>query len=121
MIQVRENEAAVLNALKSAGGNSSFEELLSNSKQSDAAATRALTILEERQLVRVKEAEQIVLKLTSEGLEYAKQGLPERRVVQGYLSWEARRLWSRPPDAPTYRHPLRHLPWGGSKSPSGVR
>ncbi|HUK51263.1 MAG TPA: phenylalanine--tRNA ligase subunit alpha [Terriglobales bacterium] len=85
MIQVRENEAAVLNALKSAGGNSSFEELLSNSKQSDAAATRALTILQEKQLLRVKEAEQIVLKLTGEGLEYAKQGLPERRVVQAVL------------------------------------
>ena len=85
MIQMRENEAAVLQALKSFAGNSSFEELVANSKQSDSGATRALTTLEEKQLVRVREAEEIILKLTSEGLEYAKQGLPERRVVQAVL------------------------------------
>jgi phenylalanyl-tRNA synthetase alpha chain len=82
---MRENEAAVLQALKSSAGNSSFEELVANSNQSDSGATRALTTLEEKQLVRVREAEQIILKLTSEGLEYAKQGLPERRVVQAVL------------------------------------
>ena len=85
MIQMRENEAAVLQALKSSAGNSSFEELVANSKQSESGATRALTTLEEKQLVRVREAEEIILKLTSEGLEYAKQGLPERRVVQAVL------------------------------------
>jgi phenylalanyl-tRNA synthetase alpha chain len=85
LIQVRENEAAVLSALKSAAGNSSFDELVANSKQSDAAATRALTMLEEKQLVRIREAEQITLNLTDEGLEYARQGLPERRVVQAVL------------------------------------
>ena len=85
MIQMRENEAAVLEALKSAAGNSSFDELLANSKQSDAAATRALTTLEEKLLVRVREAEQITFKLTDEGLAYAKQGLPERRLVQAVL------------------------------------
>ena len=85
MIQVRENEAAVLNALKSSAGNSPFDELVATSNQSDAAATRALTTLEEKQLVRVREAEQIILKLTDEGLEYTKQGLPERRVVQAVV------------------------------------
>jgi len=85
MIQVRENEAAVLNALKSSAGNSSFDELITNSNQSDAAATRALTTLEEKQLVRVREAELIIFKLTDEGIDYTKHGLPERRIVQGVL------------------------------------
>jgi len=85
LIQVRENEAAVLKALKSSAGNSSFDELVANSNQNDAAATRALTTLEEKQLVRVREAEQIILKLTDEGVEYTKQGLPERRVVQAVV------------------------------------
>ncbi|HUK28682.1 MAG TPA: phenylalanine--tRNA ligase subunit alpha [Candidatus Acidoferrales bacterium] len=85
MIELRENEAAVLEALKSSAGNSSFDELLTNSKLSDAAATRALTTLGEKQIVRVREAELVTLKLTDEGTAYAKQGLPERRVVLAVL------------------------------------
>jgi phenylalanyl-tRNA synthetase alpha chain len=59
--------------------------LVTSSQQESDAVTRALTTLEERQLVRVREAEQILLKLTEEGADYAKQGLPERRLVQAVL------------------------------------
>lgn len=85
MLEMRENEAAVIKALQSSGGNCSFEELIANSKQSSAAVTRALMTLQENQLVRVTEAEQITLRLTEEGLQYAKQGLPERRLLQAVL------------------------------------
>ncbi|HYB66973.1 MAG TPA: hypothetical protein VEC43_01490, partial [Candidatus Acidoferrales bacterium] len=85
MIQLRDNEAAVLKALQSSGGNSSFEELVTSSRQESAAATRALSTLQEKQLVHVREAELILLKLTPEGAEYAKLGLPERRLVQAVL------------------------------------
>jgi phenylalanyl-tRNA synthetase alpha chain len=85
LIQLRENEAAVLKALQSSGGNCSFEELVTSSQQESAAATRALSTLQEKQLVHVREAEQILLKLTPEGAEYAKLGLPERRLVQAVL------------------------------------
>ena len=85
MIQLRANEAAVLQALKSAAGNCSFDELVTASGQDSAAITRALTILSDLQLVRIRETDQISLRLTDEGLEYAKHGLPERRIVQAVL------------------------------------
>jgi phenylalanyl-tRNA synthetase alpha chain len=44
-----------------------------------------LTTLQEGQLVRVRETQEILLKLTDEGADYAKQGLPERRLVQAVL------------------------------------
>ena len=85
MIQLRENEAAVLRALKSAGGNCSFDELVTKSGQESAAVTRALATLEEKQLVNVRETEEIGLRLTDEGAQYARQGLPERRIIQAVL------------------------------------
>ncbi len=85
MIEMRDNEAAVMRTLQSSGGNCSFDELVANSNQSSAAVTRALTTLQERQLVRVTEAEQVILRLTDEGTSYAKLGLPERRLVQAVL------------------------------------
>jgi phenylalanyl-tRNA synthetase alpha chain len=82
---MRENEASVIRALQSTGGNCSFDELVSSSKQASAAVNRALLTLQERQLVKVKESEQTLLHLTEEGQDYAKQGLPERRIVQAVL------------------------------------
>ena len=85
MIEMRSHEAAVIQALKSAGGNCSFDELISSTRQSSAAVTRALATLQDQQLVRVTEAEQTILRLTDEGANYAKQGLPERRLLQAVL------------------------------------
>lgn len=85
MVEMRENEAEVIRALQAHSGNCSFEELLASSKQNDAAVTRALSALQEKRLVRVTENDQVLLRLTEEGLEYAKRGLPERRIVQAVL------------------------------------
>ncbi|HXX72607.1 MAG TPA: phenylalanine--tRNA ligase subunit alpha [Candidatus Acidoferrales bacterium] len=85
MIQLRENEAAVLRALKSSGGNCSFDELITNTYQESAAVTRALTTLADKQLVTVRESEEFTIRLTEEGSQYAKHGLPERRIVQAVL------------------------------------
>jgi len=85
LIQLRDNEAAVLKALKSSGGNCSFDELIASSQQESAAVTRALTTLQEKQLVQVRGTDEVLLKLTEEGAEYAKQGLPERRLIQAAL------------------------------------
>jgi phenylalanyl-tRNA synthetase alpha chain len=85
LIQMRENEAAVIRSLQSHGGNCSFDELTLNTGQSSAAVTRALTVLKDDRFVRVKEAEQTVLKLTEEGMDYARHGLPERRLLQAVL------------------------------------
>ena len=85
MIQLRENEVAVLNALKSAAGNCAFDELVVSSGQESASVARALAALTDKQLVTVRETEQITLRLTEEGRQYADHGLPERRIVQAVL------------------------------------
>ena len=85
MIQLRENEAAVLRALKSAAGNCSLDELVATTHQESAAVTRALTTLSDKQLVHVRESEQLTFRPTEEGLQYAKHGLPERRIIQAVL------------------------------------
>lgn len=85
MIELRGNEAAVIKALQSHGGNCSFEELLTSTGQNSAAVTRALTSLLEKEFVKVSESDQVSLRLTEEGAEYAKSGLPERRLLQAVL------------------------------------
>jgi phenylalanyl-tRNA synthetase alpha chain len=86
MVEMRENEAEVMKTLHASGGNCSFEELIGNSKLNSAAVTRALTALQGRQLVKVTEVEHTLLRLTEEGVDYAKRGLPERRIVQAVLA-----------------------------------
>ena len=85
MVDLRENEAAFLKALQTAQGSSSFDALLAISGQASSAATRAVAVLEEKQLVKITESEAISVRLTEEGLNYAKHGLPERRLVQAIL------------------------------------
>jgi phenylalanyl-tRNA synthetase alpha chain len=85
MVDLRENEAAIMNALQGTGGNSSLDELVSISRQDNASATRALAVLQERQLVKVSESDQTTVHLTHEGIDYAKRGLPERRLLQAVL------------------------------------
>jgi phenylalanyl-tRNA synthetase alpha chain len=82
---MRGNEAAVIRALQSHGGNCSFEELLASTNQSSAAVTRALTTLKEKQFVKTTESDQTLLHLTEEGMDYAKSGMPERRLIQAVL------------------------------------
>jgi len=85
MVDLRENEAAIMKALQSTGGNSSLDELVSISRRDNASATRALAILQEKQLVKVSESDQATVHLTNEGIDYAKRGLPERRLLQAVL------------------------------------
>ncbi len=85
MVDLRENEAAIMKALQSTGGNSSLDELLLISKRDNASASRALAILQEKQLVKVSESDQATVHLTDEGIDYAKRGLPERRLLQAVL------------------------------------
>jgi len=85
LIELRENEAKVMKTLQTIGGNSSFADIVAASKQDHAAATRALVILQEKRLVRISETEILHVHLTKEGLEYAKLGLPERRLTTAIL------------------------------------
>jgi phenylalanyl-tRNA synthetase alpha chain len=120
LVEMRENEAAVLKALQAYGGSCSFDELLTASKQDNSAVTRALANLQEKQLVRVREFEQVIVHLTDEGLEYAKQGLPERRLIlsvlelggEATLEQAARRANIRPEFAKVALGQVKSAKWG---------
>ncbi len=81
MVELREHERKMLSTLKTLGGRASTEQLLTASGLSDAAVMRAALTLKEKQLVQTSEKRQTVVDLTAEGKEYARNGLPEMRLV----------------------------------------
>src|SRR5208283_1399903 len=82
---MRENEASVLKSLQKQEGRASLDDLVRSTTQSDAAVTRAVTALQSQGLIQVTELEKTTLALTQEGIEYARDGMPERRLLQAVL------------------------------------
>ena len=85
MVEMRENEASVLKSLRNQEGRASLDELVKSTTQSDAAVTRAVTTLQTQGLIQVTELEKTILTATQEGTEYARDGMPERRLLQAVL------------------------------------
>ncbi|MGQ9538456.1 MAG: phenylalanine--tRNA ligase subunit alpha [Candidatus Bathycorpusculaceae bacterium] len=81
MVGIRLQERKTLLALEKLGGKASVEQVVSESKLSDAAVMRAALTLKEKNLVEIIEAKQTVLRLNGEGRLYAVKGLPERRII----------------------------------------
>src|SRR5208282_3615170 len=82
---MRENEALVLKSLQNQKGKASLDELVKSTTQSDAAVTRAVTALQAQGLIQVTELEKTIFALTQEGIECARDGMPERRLLQAVL------------------------------------
>jgi phenylalanyl-tRNA synthetase alpha chain len=86
MIELRVNERKTLAALEKLKGKASVEELMCESKLSDAAVMRSTLILQEKNLVRIHAEPRTTLKLNAEGATHAQKGLPERRLVESVFS-----------------------------------
>ena len=84
-IDLRENEAKVLSALKEAGGSLDVSEIVSKENLSHAAVMRAALSLESKNLIRIIEWKVRRVSLTEEGRLYAEIGLPERRLAQALI------------------------------------
>jgi len=84
-IDLRENEAKVLSALKEAGGSLDASEIVSKENLSHAAVMRAALSLESKNLIRIIERRIQRVSLTEEGRLYAEIGLPERRLAQALI------------------------------------
>jgi phenylalanyl-tRNA synthetase alpha chain len=82
MVELRESERKTLLALQRLNGKTSAERVIQETGLSDAAIMRAALILQEKKLVQMKERKQTVVKLTKEGKLYAKNQLPERRILE---------------------------------------
>lgn len=81
MVELREQERKTLLAIGKLGGKASLEQVASESGLSDATVMRATLTLKEKNLVKIAEVKQTVLRLNDEGRLYAFKGLPERRIL----------------------------------------
>ncbi len=82
MAELRTQEQQVLSALESLGGTATVEQLIQACGIQDTAVMRNALTLQEKNFVAIRAKIQNLIKLTSEGKQYAKEGLPERRLIQ---------------------------------------
>lgn len=81
MVELRTQEQQLLSALQSLGGEASVEQLIDACRFPDSAVMRSALTLQEKNLITIHAQHQNVIKLTIEGEQYAKNGLPERKLI----------------------------------------
>ncbi|HLN89625.1 MAG TPA: phenylalanine--tRNA ligase subunit alpha [Candidatus Binatia bacterium] len=81
MAELRTLEQQLLSALESLGGTATVEQLIHACGITDSAVMRNALVLQEKKLVVIKARIQNITKLTQEGEQYAKGGLPERKLI----------------------------------------
>jgi phenylalanyl-tRNA synthetase alpha chain len=86
MVELRAQEQQILATLEKLKDKASVEQLIRESKLSDAAVMRSALTLQEKDLVKIHAELQTVIKLTAEGETHAKNGLPERRLVNAVIA-----------------------------------
>jgi phenylalanyl-tRNA synthetase alpha chain len=82
MAELRTQEQQVLSALESLSGTATVDQLIQTCGIQDTAVMRNALTLQEKNFVAIRAKVQNIVKLTSEGEQYAKEGLPERRLIQ---------------------------------------
>ena len=86
MSELRQNEIKVLSAIKEFGRKVNITEIIDKTGLMDTAVMRAALALSERDLVKIYETRNDLIKLTQEGMSYAELGLPESRIIKAVLS-----------------------------------
>ena len=81
MAELRTQEQQVLSTLESLGGTATVEQLIQACGIQDTAVMRNALALQEKNFIVIRANIQNIIKLTSEGEQYAKGGLPERRLI----------------------------------------
>ena len=82
MAELRTQEQQVLSAVELLGGSATVEQLIQACGIQDSAVMRNALTLQEKNLITIKAKIQNIVKLTAEGEQYAKDGLPERKLIQ---------------------------------------
>ncbi len=85
MIELRENEHRTLSTLSKLGGRATIAEIQKTSGLAHSAIMRAQLRLSGETLVKLSELEHTIIVLNEEGETYAKEGLPERRLVEALI------------------------------------
>ncbi|MGD0643500.1 MAG: phenylalanine--tRNA ligase subunit alpha [Candidatus Bathyarchaeia archaeon] len=81
MVELRVHEQEILCALEKLGGKASVEQLIDSASFTDSAVMRTALTLQEKNFVTIYAEYRSVIKLTAEGEQYAKNGLPERKLI----------------------------------------
>ncbi len=81
MVELRSQEQQLLSTLEKNGGKASVEQLIKACNFPDAAVMRSALTLQEKSLLTIHATTQNIIKLTPEGKTYAKNGLPERKLI----------------------------------------
>jgi phenylalanyl-tRNA synthetase alpha chain len=81
MAELRNQEQQLLSALESLGGTATIEQLIQTCGIQDTAIMRNALTLQEKNFLSIRAKIQNVIKLTAEGEQYAKDGLPERNLI----------------------------------------
>ncbi|MCW3995734.1 MAG: phenylalanine--tRNA ligase subunit alpha [Candidatus Bathyarchaeota archaeon] len=81
MVELRAQEQQVLSIIEKSGGTLSVEQLISDLGLSDAAVMRSALTLQEKNLLKIHATTRNIIKLTEEGKTYAKDALPERKLI----------------------------------------
>jgi phenylalanyl-tRNA synthetase alpha chain len=81
MAELRTQEQQLLSAIDSLGGTATVEQLIQACGMQDTAVMRNALTLQEKNFVSIRAKIQNVIKLTKEGEQYAKDGLPERNLI----------------------------------------
>ncbi len=81
MAELRTQEQQVLSALDSMGGTATVEQLIQACGIQDTAIMRNALTLQEKNFVAIRAKIQNIIKLTPEGENYSKGGLPERNLI----------------------------------------
>jgi phenylalanyl-tRNA synthetase alpha chain len=83
--ELRENEQKTLLALEKLKGRAPVNQVVQISGLADAAVMRAALSLTEKKLLTTHEKRQSIISLTEEGSFHAKEGLPERRLLNAVI------------------------------------
>jgi phenylalanyl-tRNA synthetase alpha chain len=82
MIDLRAQEQKILSTIDILDGKASVEQLIEACNLPNATIMRTALTLQEKSLLTINVQYQNVIKLTSEGEKYAKNYLPERKLIQ---------------------------------------
>jgi len=83
--QLGESEIKTLKALEKLGGKATVEEIVEESKLAHAAVARSILTLRDGNFIKVSEKSIEIITLSSEGLIYASEGMPERKLLNALI------------------------------------
>jgi phenylalanyl-tRNA synthetase alpha chain len=86
VVELRENEIRILAALDKLQGTASIEQLIAECELQDSAVMRSALLLQDNGFAKIHAKIETKIKLTQEGEIHAKNGLPERRLVNAIIA-----------------------------------